>query len=400
VLERVPRTRTVTLLTGGFDKHYTFGLATALALDLKVEIVGSDELDCPQYHKTPNIRFLNLHGNKNLHASPIQKASRLLVCYARLIRYAATARPRVFHILWNNKFETFDRTVLMLYYKLLGKRIVLTAHNVNQKERDGHDSMLNRLTLRIQYHLADRVFVHTEKMKNEICSRSGLNEAAVELIPYGINNAVPTTNLTPSEARAILGIQGEERAILFFGNLRPSKGLQYLVTAFQSLVSKDRRYRLIIAGERKRGSEDYVDAIRREIRRNRLESCVIEQIKYIPDEEVEVFFKAADVFVLPYIDIFQSGILFLGSSFGLPVVATDVGSLRENVMEGETGFICTPRDPLALAGALEKYFASDLYANLNSRRRDIEKRARRAHSWKHIAETTAKVYLALQENCS
>ena len=51
--------------------------------------------------------------------------------YAKLIRYAATAKPKIFHILWNNKFELFDRTVLMLYYRLLGKRIVLTAHNVN-----------------------------------------------------------------------------------------------------------------------------------------------------------------------------------------------------------------------------------------------------------------------------
>ena len=51
--------------------------------------------------------------------------------YAKLIRYAATAEPRIFHILWNNKFEYFDRTLLMLYYRLLGKKIVLTAHNVN-----------------------------------------------------------------------------------------------------------------------------------------------------------------------------------------------------------------------------------------------------------------------------
>ena len=51
--------------------------------------------------------------------------------YAKLIRYAATAKPKIFHILWNNKFESFDRTLLMLYYRFLGKRIVLTAHNVN-----------------------------------------------------------------------------------------------------------------------------------------------------------------------------------------------------------------------------------------------------------------------------
>ena len=56
--------------------------------------------------------------------------------YARLIRYAATAEPTVLHILWHNKIEAFDRTVLMLYYRLLGKRLVFTAHNVNAGRRD------------------------------------------------------------------------------------------------------------------------------------------------------------------------------------------------------------------------------------------------------------------------
>ena len=94
--------------------------------------------------------------------------------YARLIRYAATAKPRIFHILWNNKFESFDRTLLMLYYKVLGKKIVLTVHNVNAGRRDSKDTRLNRLTLRIQYRLADHIFVHTEKMKRELIEEFGV----------------------------------------------------------------------------------------------------------------------------------------------------------------------------------------------------------------------------------
>ncbi len=96
--------------------------------------------------------------------------------YAKLIRYAATAKPRIFHILWNNKFELFDRTLLMLYYKLLGKKIVFTVHNVNAGRRDSKDTRLNRLTLRIQYRLADHIFVHTEKMKRELIEEFGVQE--------------------------------------------------------------------------------------------------------------------------------------------------------------------------------------------------------------------------------
>ncbi len=96
----------------------------------------------------------------------------------------------------------------MLFYRLLGKRIVLTVHNVNAGRRDSKDTPLNRLTLRIQYRLADHIFVHTEKMKLELIEEFGVQGHRVTVIPFGINNAVPNTRLTPSEARQRLGIRG------------------------------------------------------------------------------------------------------------------------------------------------------------------------------------------------
>src|SRR5580704_214357 len=116
----------------------------------------------------PGVNFLNLRGDQRPNAGFVTKVFRILTYYSKLIAYAASARPKIFHILWNNKFETFDRTLLMLYYKFLRKRVVLTAHNVNKRRRDSRDSLLNRLTLRIQYQLADHIFVHTERMKAEL----------------------------------------------------------------------------------------------------------------------------------------------------------------------------------------------------------------------------------------
>ena len=99
-----------------------------------------------------------------------EKLFRVILYYVRLLRYAATAEPRIFHILWNNKFQLFDRTLLMLYYKGLGKKTVLTVHNVNAGQRDANDSWLNRFSLKAQYHLVDHLFVHTDKMKRELVS--------------------------------------------------------------------------------------------------------------------------------------------------------------------------------------------------------------------------------------
>src|SRR5580698_9423211 len=143
------RSIAISLLTGGADRPYAFGLATALASKgVALDLIGNDDLDCPELRGQRGVRFLNLRGDQRPDASLVRKASRVLVYYVKLILYAALAKPQVFHILWNNKFESFDRTLLMLYYRLLRKRIVLTAHNVNAGRRDSNDTPLNRFTLR------------------------------------------------------------------------------------------------------------------------------------------------------------------------------------------------------------------------------------------------------------
>ena len=282
----------------------------------------------------------------------------------------------------------------MLYYKLLGKKIAFTAHNVNAGKRDSNDSLLNRLTLRIQYRLVDHIFVHTEQMKGELLQDFGVREGAITVIPFGINNAVPCTDLTTTEAKRRLGIKDGERTILFFGHIGPYKGLEYLIAAFHRIIDRG-DYRLIIAGNPRGGSAKYVnemcEATRRYVDRGR----ILQRIEHIPDEEIELYFKASDVLVLPYTFVFQSGVLFLGYSFGLPVIATDVGSLREDIVEGETGFLCRPCDPVGLARTVERYFESDLFKSLSSRRQKIRDYASKRHSWDAVAEMSRRVYAEL-----
>jgi glycosyltransferase involved in cell wall biosynthesis len=176
----------VALLTGGGDRPYAFGLATALlSKGIVLDIVGSDELDSPEFHGNSKVDFINLRGDQRPDAGLMKKVARVLRYYARLIRYAGTAEPRIFHILWNNKVEAFDRTLLMLYYRALGKSVVLTVHNVNAARRDSKDSLINRLTLRIQYLLADHTFVHSDKMKYDLRQEFAVQGDRVSVIPFG-----------------------------------------------------------------------------------------------------------------------------------------------------------------------------------------------------------------------
>jgi D-inositol-3-phosphate glycosyltransferase len=389
-------THQIALLTGGGDKHYSFGLAMELlSKGAGLDVIGSDELDCPEFRCAPRLEFLNLRGDQDRAASLLPKVLRVSGYYARLIRYAATAKPRIFHILWNNRFELFDRTLLTYYYRFLGKKIVLTAHNVNAGKRDGSDTVLNRLGLRVQYRLADHIFVHTQKMKQELVEEFGVQATRITIVPFGINNAVPNTSLSSGEAKRRLGIRENEKAILFFGRITPYKGLEYLITAFQKILVRTDNYRLIIAGRPEKGCERYWASLRRVIDDDLQRELILLRAEHIPDAETELYFKAADALVLPYRDIFQSGILFLGYSFGLPALVADVGSLKDDIVEGSTGYVFKPEDPADLARAIEKYFSSDLYKGLRRRRQEIRDYAAQKNSWDAVGQMTMSVYSSL-----
>ncbi len=321
----------VTVLTGGDDRPYVLGLAEAFTSGgVTLDVIGSDDLSLPELLNNRRINFLNLRGDQHPNTSLARKITRVLTYYARLVIYAAKARPQIFHILWNNKFEFFDRTLLILYYRLLGKKVVFTAHNVNASKRDGSDSLLNRFSLQIQYRLVNQ----------------------------------------------------------------PYKGLEYLVAAFAELLKSDRSYRLIIAGKPK-WNEVYWNGIERLIEDLSVRDRIIPRIEHVPDEETELYFKAADVLVLPYTQVFQSGVIFLGYSFGLPAIVADVGSLKEEVIEGKTGFVFKPRDSSDLVAKIDNYFKSELFHNLETRRAEIKAYANERYSWTKVAMITAATYSRL-----
>jgi D-inositol-3-phosphate glycosyltransferase len=383
------------LLTGGGDKPYALGMGSALtSAGIYVDFIGSDDLEVPELLGNSRIYFRNLRGDQRPDVSFPVKALRIVIYYARLILYAATAKPKLFHILWNNKFPLLDCTLLMLYYRLLGKKVVFTAHNVNAGRRDQNDSWLNRMLLKIQYDLCDHIFVHTERMKSEMTSEFRIPASKVSVIPFGINNTVLNSTLSSVEAKRQLGIDKDEKVLLFFGNIAPYKGLEYLIAAFDELLKEDGSYRLLIVGKPK-GPESYWNEVRRSIERSKVADRIIAKIEYVPDEETELYFKAADVLILPYAHIFQSGVLFLGYSFGLPAIAADVASMKEEIIEGETGFVFKPRESTDLARKIHQYFNSELFHDLESRRVEIKAYANERYSWGKVTAITTSVYSRL-----
>jgi glycosyltransferase involved in cell wall biosynthesis len=147
----------------------------------------------------------------------------------------------------------------------------------------------------------------------------------------------------------------EGTTILFFGIVRPYKGLDVLLEALRIAVTQV-KCKLRIAGE----FYDPIDKYTRMIREFRLESFVEVNDRYIPNEEIAGFFEQADVLVLPYREATQSGVLRMALASGLPVIASDVGSFADEVEQNVNGLLVRPADPARLADALIQYFKKGL----------------------------------------
>lgn len=391
----------VSLLTGGGDPTYALPLCSVLtSKGVHVDFIAGDAMADAEAVRVEKCHYYNLRGDQNPHVAVRTKVFRILVYYYRLIKYSVMTDSGLFHILWPTKiwpsrFVYFDRTILNIVYKALGKEVVYTAHNINEGERDKNDTFLNRLTLRFMYKFVDHIFVHTEKMKFQLIHSFHIGDNKITVIPFGINNVLPKSRMTEMEAKRLLNVVDHHKTLLCFGQIAPYKGLDILIAALSLLRRKENDWRLIIAGNIKEGHHEYWANIQKMIEQHDLGSNIMRMIEFIPDQNVEWYFKAADVAVLPYRHIFQSGVLSLAYNFGLPVIATDVGAFSEDIVEGETGYVVRPENPEDLADKISQYFESDLYKNLQVKRKKIMDYANERYSWHTVGEITQAVYSSL-----
>jgi D-inositol-3-phosphate glycosyltransferase len=385
----------VSLLTGGDDPNYAVPLAAALATrGIQVEFIGNDDMEGSPSLQRENIEYLNLRGNQNSEAPLHSKVARIVRYYENLIRYTLRTESRIFHILWLNKFELVDRTMLNVFYRMNGKKLVLTAHNVNARKRDGRDSWLNRSSLKTMYSLADHVFVHNEKARMELIGEYHMRPSTVSVIPFGLNMYVPDTTLSRNEARAQLGLQRDDRVLLFFGHIAPYKGLDILLEAMK-VAGQSENCRLIIAGRVKAGHEAYWRTLRSNVLQDHVWANIVMKEGFISDDEIPILFRATDALVLPYRAIYQSGPLSLAYRFGVPAIAANVGSFESDVISGVTGLLCEPESPQDLARTIHEYFASELYRDIDQTQHRIREIAAERYSWNRITDRIAEVYASI-----
>jgi len=186
--------------------------------------------------------------------------------------------------------------------------------------------------------------------------RPDLDGTRMRLIPHPIYDCYDAGRWTKETARNELGIS-ESKILLFFGYIRRYKGLRHLIQALPEIGNRFREdYRLLVVGEFYEGRDDMLQLIKE----LGLNDRILLVDRYVPNEEVELYFRAADVAILPYESATQSGIVQVAYDFDLPVITTNVGGLPEVVTDGETGIIVPPANSAALADAVTRFFQDGL----------------------------------------
>lgn len=185
--------------------------------------------------------------------------------------------------------------------------------------------------------------------------RRGLPWARIKGTSHPPYDIFSTTAMPQAEARARLGLREQEPVLLFFGFVRRYKGLRHLIQAL-SEVRKELPARLLVVGEFWEDERPYHDLIRQ----LGLADAVQIYNTYVPNEELSVYFSAADAVILPYLEATQSGVAQIALGFEKPMIATSVGGMPETIIDGELGLIVPPGDSSALSSAILRLFREGL----------------------------------------
>lgn len=296
-----------------------------------------------------------------------------LVLAARRIR---KCRPDVVILQW---WHPYFAPCYRIIATLLGKiPLLITCHNVFPHERFPLDRFLTRMVLKradgyiVQSHLDEKDLLTVKPDANYVVT------------PHPTYNAFKMKNMSRAEARELLAVGHDSPMLLFFGFVREYKGLKYLLDALPEVKKRIPDISLWVVGDFGDDKDVYLE----QIEKNRIGDNIRLVEGYVPDQEVEKYFAAADLVVLPYVSATQSGIVQIAYGFDKPVVVTDVGGLPDVVRHKETGYVVPSGNAQEIAKAVISFYQEDRETDWES---NIRKQAAE-FSWETMVERMEKCF--------
>jgi glycosyltransferase involved in cell wall biosynthesis len=264
-------------------------------------------------------------------------------------------KPEVMHFHWlhpyllrDSWFGSFLRSsrflLKVLLLKLRGTRIAWTIHNL--ANHDGRHAGLERFFTMLFAQMVDLPVAHSHEAASLASKEFRIPEERILVAPHPGYCGYYTDTVTRADARRRFGYEEGDRVFLFLGRIQPYKGIFDLLEAFRDLPE---HCRLLIAGSP--ADEKTAERL--------LEAAAADpRIQFHPGhagrDEVQWFYRAADVVVFPFRKILTSGSVMLAMSFGKPLILPEGATMRETVGDGEAlwfhpGSIDSLNDAMILA---------------------------------------------------
>lgn len=303
----------------------------------------------------------------------------VVVDLARIFWLAVFKRYRILHIHWIYLFPTLRRMKLeYAFFRLVGLKLVWTIHNILPHRKGIQD----RERARWFFQRVDRKIIHYRSNIKDLVEKLDVEPAEdLHVIPHA-SFTIFQNRMSRHDAREKLRIEAGVRVILCFGQIRPNRGYEYFLDALKLLGAN---YVGIIVGEP--ADSELSDRIR--AKAEELPNLMLD-LRFIDDDEIQVYLNACDVVTLPYTEITTSGVAMLAFAFSRPVVATSIGCLPE-VVEDNMGILIKPHDTSALVSAVKEIFEQDP-DEMGRYAHDV---AESKYSWESVLDRTLNVYAGL-----
>ena len=367
---------------GSSHHFYLFGqVGGLLKNDVEVSLYTNNETPSP---KINGLKFFTFYNDIFKSKSKIINAIKWIIGTFFSVFHARFSGISIFH------FHIFYANVLVLFNLLLVKilfgKVVLTVHDVSSFSSSSNSSIICNLI----YKLTDRIITHNEFSKLEILNENDNLSSCISIIPHG--NYTPFINIQydKEKSKEYLGITNNSRVLLFFGMIKKVKGLEVLLYALKDLIKQNPDVLLLIAG--KPWENDFSD-YQKIIDENNLSEYILLHTKFIPHEDVEHYYCASDLVVLPYKKIYQSGVLLMALSYGRPALVSDLPPLKEIISDNENGFLFKTENVSDLTVKLNSILNNE--ALMNCVRTNGTELMNTKYDWDEIGRQTKQAYQSL-----
>ena len=331
---------------GGISEH-TKGLYLNLAKNHSVKIFSF-------YYQYPKIFFpgksQKFNNNKKFENTDYTISSINIFSWFRTANKILRQKPDlIIFSYWNPFFAPcFGYIAQLLKNKMGSNKLISICHNIEPHEKNFIDKNL------IKFYLKPfkNFILMSSYVENQLKLYKKKFNSSVRFLPINEKYNIPYNK---SKIKLEMNYKTDDKLILFFGLIRPYKGLDNLLHAFNDVLLNDHSIKLVIAGE----AYEKLDRYKKIINKYDMHNNIIWIDEFLSNQFIEKLMIISDLLILPYNSASQSGVLSQAWQYNLPSIVTNVGGLPECVDEGKSGYIVEPNDVNQLSIRIKDFFNSN-----------------------------------------